>query len=141
MRSLPCASVFRTILPLFVFLLCISCSGGGGGGSDETATQPAGTATESGGTVTKPAETGTEPGGTEQVTLAWNASTSPDIQGYKLYYGTESGNYKYVKDVGNSTTDTLMNLINDVRYYFAVTAYTSAAESGFSNEVSFLPGS
>jgi hypothetical protein len=74
------------------------------------------------------------------VTLAWNASTSSDVQGYKLYYGTESGSYKYVKDVGKSTEDTLTDLAGSVRYYCAVTAYSSGAESGFSNEISFVPG-
>lgn len=69
-------------------------------------------------------------------TLAWDASNS--VGGYKVYYGTESGIYQYVEDIGNVTTYRVTNLVGGIRYYFAVTAYAGNQESGFSNEVSFL---
>ncbi|MEW6001251.1 MAG: Ser-Thr-rich GPI-anchored membrane family protein [Nitrospirota bacterium] len=76
-------------------------------------------------------------------TLSWdppatNTDGSPltDLEGYKVYYGTSSGNYSQRIDVGNVTTYTVSNL-NDGTYYFAVTVHdTSGNESDYSNEVS-----
>lgn len=68
--------------------------------------------------------------------LSWNANTEPDLSGYKVYYGTSSGNYGAPIDVGNTTNHTITGLA-DGTYYFAVTARdTSGNESGFSNEAS-----
>lgn len=72
-----------------------------------------------------------------QVTLAWDANTSPGIAGYKVYYGPSSGSYTSIIDVGNNTTYTVSNLQNGATYYFAVTVYdTSGDQSGYSNQVS-----
>lgn len=76
--------------------------------------------------------------------LTWDPPTTntdgtplTDLAGYKVYYGTASGNYDTIVDAGNATSYTVTSLISDVTYYFATTAYdTSANESGFSNEVS-----
>ena len=76
--------------------------------------------------------------------LTWDPPTTntdgtplTDLTGYKIHYGTTSGNYTTVIDVGNVTTYTVTNLTNNVTYYFATTAYdTSGNESGYSNEVS-----
>ena len=74
----------------------------------------------------------------EPVTLAWDANTEPDISGYKVYFGIESGNYTDSIDVGNITTATIDSLIEGMTYYFAVTAYNEAGlESDYSNEVVF----
>jgi hypothetical protein len=73
------------------------------------------------------------------VTLAWGPSDG--AAGYKLYYGTAPRNYTAVVDVGNSTTGRVTNLPVGVPHYFAVTAYNVAGESGYSEEVSFTPGS
>ena len=51
-----------------------------------------------------------------QVTLAWDASTNPGIAGYKVYYGTTSGNYQVAMDVGKNTSCTISNLQNDSPY-------------------------
>ncbi len=77
-----------------------------------------------------------------EATLTWdppttNADGTPltDLAGYKVYYGTESGNYSQSIDVGNVTTYTVSGLTNGQTYYFAVTAYdTSGNESDYSNE-------
>jgi hypothetical protein len=70
------------------------------------------------------------------VTLAWDANSETDLAGYKVYYGTSSGNYPNVINVGKVTTYTVASL-GPGTYFFAVTAYNSSnAESGFSNEVS-----
>ena len=73
-----------------------------------------------------------------QVTLAWDASTDPNVAGYKIHYGTTSGNYPAVVDVGNKTSCTIANLSAGTAYYFAATGYDSSGqESGYSNEVVF----
>jgi hypothetical protein len=71
------------------------------------------------------------------VSLAWNASTSTGITGYKVYVGTASKTYGSPTTIGNQTSYTVTGL-GPGTYYFAVTAITSSAESGFSNEVSML---
>ncbi len=67
-----------------------------------------------------------------------NADGTPltDLAGYRVYYGTSSGNYSKMIDIGNVLTYTINNLVSGT-YYFAVTAYDSQnLESSYSNEVS-----
>lgn len=69
------------------------------------------------------------------VVLQWDASTDVDISGYKVYYGSSSGVYQKILDVGNATSTTLESLAPG-NWCFAVTAYSSSfVESGYSNEV------
>ncbi|MDA8166010.1 MAG: fibronectin type III domain-containing protein [Desulfobacteraceae bacterium] len=73
-----------------------------------------------------------------QVRLAWDANTETDLAGYKLHYGTTSGNYNQTVDVGNQTNFLLTGLTDGQTYYFAATAYdTAGLASGYSNEVSW----
>jgi hypothetical protein len=107
---------------LVVSLIAYGCGGGGssGGSSNNTSTTPNGSAT-----------------------LAWDAPATntdgtalTDLAGYKIYYGTVSGKYSHVIDVGNLTTYRVENLTVGTTYFFVVTDYnTSGAESGLSNEV------
>ena len=69
------------------------------------------------------------------VVLAWDANTEPVLAGYKLYYGTASRQYSTSIDVGNVISHTVTGLQAGI-YYFAVTAYSSTEETGYSNEVS-----
>ena len=70
------------------------------------------------------------------VTLAWNANDEPDLAGYRIHWGDQSGNYTSQVDVGNVTEYKIENL-PDGTYFFAATAYDdSGNESGYSNEVS-----
>ncbi len=72
----------------------------------------------------------------EQVSLAWDANTEPDLGGYKLYYGTAAQAYSQVINVGKNTQVTVSNLTQGVTYFFAVTAYNlQGAESDYSNEI------
>ena len=73
-------------------------------------------------------------------TLAWDPPDfSTDVNGYKIHYGTSSGTYSQVIDVGNMTSYTVSNLIDGQTYYFIVTAYNALGyESNVSNEVSKL---
>lgn len=78
------------------------------------------------------------------VVLSWNPPSTNadgtslnDLAGYKLYYGSASGNYSESIDVGDVLTYQVNNLSTGVTYYFTTTAYdTSGNESGYSNEIS-----
>ncbi|MGD9035140.1 MAG: fibronectin type III domain-containing protein [Syntrophobacterales bacterium] len=77
-------------------------------------------------------------GATASISLEWDANTEQDIVGYKIYYGTSSGEYDTVIDVGNYTSVTIANLEQDQTYYFTATAYDSHGnESGYAAEVSY----
>jgi hypothetical protein len=75
--------------------------------------------------------------------IEWNQNTEPDLAGYRVYWGTVSGVYTGVVDVGLTTTPAapayvLSNLTVGVVYFVSVTAYDTANnESGFGPEVSF----
>lgn len=76
--------------------------------------------------------------------LSWTAPTTnsdgtslTDLAGFKVYYGTTSGNYSTVINVGNVTSYTVTGLTDGVTYYFTGTAYnTSGVESDFTTEIS-----
>lgn len=71
-----------------------------------------------------------------QITVSWDANTEIDLEGYKVYYGSSSGTYDFIHDVGLNTSHTIVGPEPGTSYFFAVTAYdTVANESGFSNEV------
>jgi len=73
------------------------------------------------------------------VQLAWDPNSETDLAGYKVYYGTISGQYAsppQTAGVSTAPTYTVQNLAPGT-YFFVVTAYNTAGlESGFSNEVS-----
>jgi hypothetical protein len=79
----------------------------------------------------------------DSVTLAWNAdsatsNSATNPTGYRLHFGTSSGNYTQTQDVGNATSGTVSSLTSGTTYFFAVTAYNaSGVDSPFSNQVSF----
>ena len=73
-----------------------------------------------------------------QATLAWDPSGESDVAGYRIHYGTTSGNYSVHIDVRNVTACTVIGLEPEQTYYFAATVYDSAGnESGYSNEVGY----
>jgi hypothetical protein len=70
------------------------------------------------------------------VNLAWAPSpSSPNIDGYRIYYGTASGNYSEHLDVGMVTGAKVPNATNGGTYFYVVVAYKGALESPPSNEV------
>ncbi|MFL6568811.1 MAG: fibronectin type III domain-containing protein [Chthoniobacterales bacterium] len=62
------------------------------------------------------------------VTLTWDASPSADVIGYRVHYGTHSGAYSNLVDVGNTTAADIANLIDGTTYFFAITAYNAGNE-------------
>jgi len=76
------------------------------------------------------------------VTLAWDPSAGPDVAGYAVYWGTQSGVYTTSLDVGNQTQQLITGLADGTTYYFVVRAYNSAAMlSDPSNELSWSSSS
>ena len=73
-----------------------------------------------------------------QITIAWDSNAQPEVVGYKLYYGTSSGQYSGTFDVSNQTAGTLSGLQAGAAYFFAATAYdVHGNQSNYSAEVSF----
>ena len=71
-------------------------------------------------------------------TVAWDPVSDADLAGYRIYYGTSSGVYPNVVDVGKVTTHTFTNLTDCTLYYFAAKAYDTAnnLSASYSNEIS-----
>ena len=79
------------------------------------------------------------------VTLAWDANSEPDLEGYVVYRnpGSPGPPFKYSDEVAEEELvdplhpeTTLTGLKEGVEYYIALTAYNAAGEeSGFSNDV------
>jgi hypothetical protein len=75
------------------------------------------------------------------VTVGWNANPETDIEGYKVYFGTASGNYTEVQDVTGGTTTVLSGLNEGATYYCAIQAYNvGGMSSELSSEISFVAG-
>jgi hypothetical protein len=72
------------------------------------------------------------------ISVAWDASTSPEVASYVVRYGTASQVYTLTTNVGNQTSANLSGLQAGQTYYVAVTARNSAgAESVPSNEIAY----
>jgi hypothetical protein len=73
----------------------------------------------------------------QTVTLAWDASPSAAVAGYRVYWGTNSRAYCCVTNAGLALTQAVA-LPHRGRWFFAATAYdTNGLESDFSSEVSW----
>jgi fibronectin type 3 domain-containing protein len=71
--------------------------------------------------------------------LVWDASISPGITGYRVYYGNVSQTYGAPASVPNQTSCAVTRLAAGT-YYFAVTALdTNGYESDFSNPLGDSP--
>ena len=71
----------------------------------------------------------------QKVRLAWDASPSPDVVGYRIHFGTNAGNYSFVTNVGLVRTQTIV-VPHTGRWFFAATAVdANGMESPFSNQV------
>lgn len=72
-----------------------------------------------------------------EVIVSWDRNNEQDLAGYRIHYGTSSGNYTNIIDVGNHTSHAINNLTDGLSYYFVVTAYDNIGnESDYSHEKS-----
>ena len=72
------------------------------------------------------------------VHIAWPPSISPDVAGYRVYYGDQPGFYPNTVQVdGRFTSDAVIGGLEEGKtYFFAVTAYTAdGRESRYSEEI------
>ncbi len=104
------------LITLSIFTILTGCGSASRGG-----------VTESSGSVPAPEQS---------VTLSWDEpADSDDVNGYKIHYGSTSGDYINTKDIGYVTNYTLSYLQGET-ICFALTAYNSLGnESNYSNEV------
>lgn len=63
----------------------------------------------------------TPPAG-KTLTLSWNANPEPDLQGYYIYVGTQSGVYTQTLTAGKVTSIPIYQLQVGQTYYFAISA-------------------
>ena len=68
-------------------------------------------------------------GSTNAIGLAWTASVSPGVIGYRVFYGTNSLNLTNSTDVGNVTSAIISGLISGQTYFLAVVALTASGQS------------
>jgi hypothetical protein len=81
-----------------------------------------------------------------EIRLAWDPPTNntdgtvlTDLAGFKLVWGTNSGAYTSITNVGNTATSTVASLTAGTTYFFAVRAYNvGLAESSNSVELAWL---
>ena len=72
------------------------------------------------------------------IQLEWDPV--PGADGYRVYYGTESGNYlRHPLQVGSQPRAILTGLTDCTTWYVAVKAYNRSGESGYSDEISGWP--
>jgi len=75
------------------------------------------------------------------VTLEWSSVNDEEVKGYLIYYGTESGNYTGVIDVGNVSQYDVTDIEEGETYYFAVSSYDSWGNvSELSPEIKWING-
>jgi hypothetical protein len=78
---------------------------------------------------------------TSTLTLAWDSSSDPEVNGYIVSYGTQSGAHPTRLDVGARTSQPISGLTDGVTYYFVVQAYDTQGQiSASSQEVSSVAG-
>lgn len=75
---------------------------------------------------------------TYSLTVAWDQSSSPEVSGYRIYWGTASGNYTNSAAVGNVLTASINGLNFQRTYFLSATAIgPGGVESAFSNEITY----
>ncbi len=62
--------------------------------------------------------------------VSWDPVQDSRLAGYRIRYGTFSGNYTGIADVGNNTSYLLQNLTEGTRYYLIIVPYDSDRTDG-----------
>ena len=63
----------------------------------------------------------------------------PEVSGYKIHWGTQSGVYTHSQDAGNATDAVVSEFMEGVEYFTAISAYSATGEeSDYSAEISFV---
>jgi hypothetical protein len=63
----------------------------------------------------------------KKLILTWTANPAGDeISFYQVHYGTTSGDYTVVKNVGKTTSTTLTGLVDGTTYYIVITATSTS---------------
>lgn len=71
----------------------------------------------------------------QSVVLAWDASPSPAVTHYRIYFGTDGVNYPFATNVGLALKQTVILPHHD-RWFFAIAAVEGdGTESTLSNQV------
>ncbi len=83
----------------------------------------------------------TNPADATSLIMTWDVSSDAGVTGYQVFYGTASGNYLNVTNLGLVNSLVVTGLVAGTTNYFAVREYDSAwNESPISTEVNyFLP--
>lgn len=68
----------------------------------------------------------TFPQGDATVRVRWNASRELDLAGYRIYWGTNSMNPQFVRDIAPTNTTTTLVLPSANRWFLYLTAYNTA---------------
>ena len=68
-------------------------------------------------------------GSTNAIGLAWTASATSGVTGYRILYGLDSGALTNSMDVGNVTSAIISGLMPGQTYYLAVVALTAGGQS------------
>jgi hypothetical protein len=73
-------------------------------------------------------------------TLVWDPNTD-QVDGYKVHYGTNQSSLSQIVDVGNVTQYNLdqLPLQEQVEYFFSLSAYNAAGDSGTTTPLSYTP--
>jgi hypothetical protein len=75
--------------------------------------------------------------GAQSVTLMWDPNQETNVTGYRLLYGTKSGEYSWQLNVATNAA-VANDLLEGETYYFAAVAYTAAGfESDLSAELTY----
>jgi hypothetical protein len=72
-----------------------------------------------------------------EVRLSWEHPDPDSLDGFAIYYGTESRGYVYKDEVGVVFEHLVTSLHEGETYYFAAVAVSGDRESDYSNEVSY----
>lgn len=90
---------------------------------------------------TSPAAKAATSSATTSIQLAWDKAPDEKVTGYKILFGTQSGNYSSSMSVGNQTTATLTGLERGTKYYIVTVAVDAQGnQSRPSNEIEVVAG-